>query len=209
MSDTHSEGRLSGEVTFDLLWAVGTGAGVGEGVARPLGATLHGEGGQAPLVDVRVGALVPGWSRALGEVLGGTPHLPSGREAAAGSGRVVGNPAAQQKGQSVAADGRPGRKSAAGNQQPQGHQPVWGRCCIDPAVSGPAPHGVGGSPAVGVGGWGLFRAVGPRPRSVEGLSVCRTFHFSSVLKQRDKETKNQICLFDQVTQSRKISNMFH
>lgn len=186
MSDTQSEGRLSGEVTVDLLRAVGTGARVRRGITWPLGATLHGEGGLAPLVNVRVGAAVSGRSRAHGEVLAGTADLPPGREAVAGPGRFVGNLAAHQKWQRVAADRRAGRDSAAGNQQPRRHQPVWGRRRIDPAVSGTAPHGVGGSPAVAVDRRGLLRAVGPRPRSVEGLSYEGEEH----VWFQDKKTKN-------------------
>lgn len=132
MSDTQSEGRLSGKVTFDLLWAVGTGARVGEGVTQPLGATLHGEGGLAPVVNVRVGAVVSGRSRALGEILGRTADLSPGREAVAGAGRFVRNLTAHQEGKRVAADRRAGRDSAAGNQQPQCHP-----TCLGPALRRP------------------------------------------------------------------------
>lgn len=132
MSDTQSEGRLCGEVTFDLLWAVGTGTRVGEGMSRRLGAALHGEGGLAPLVNVRIGAVVSGRSRALGEVLGGTADLSPGREAVAGPGWFVGNLAAHQKGKRVAADRKAGRDSAAGNRQPAS--------AVSPTCLGPAPH---------------------------------------------------------------------
>lgn len=188
MSDAQSEGGLCGEVAVDPLWAVGPGARVGEGVAWPLGATLHGVGGLAPVVNVRVGAAVPGRSRALGEVLGGAPHLPPGGETEAGAGRFVGNLAAHQKGKRVAADGRGGHDSAAGNRQAQPHLPVGGRRYVHPPVPGAAPHGVGGSPAVGVDRRGLFRAVGPRPRSVEGLSCVRSVSFQQRLK-KNKQTK--------------------
>lgn len=83
--DTQSEGRLSGEVTFELLWAVGPGARIHDGVTGPLSPTLHGERGLALVVNVRVGAVVPGRSRALGEVLRGTSDPPPGREAVAGA----------------------------------------------------------------------------------------------------------------------------
>lgn len=85
VSDTQSEGRLSGEVTSELLWAVGTGARIHEGITGPLSPTLHGERGLALVVNVRVGAVVPGRSRALGEVLRGTSDVPPGREAVAGA----------------------------------------------------------------------------------------------------------------------------
>lgn len=78
MSDTQSEGGLSGEVTFDPLWAVCPGARIHEGIARPLGPTLHGEGGLAAVVDVRVGGVVPGRPGTLGEILRGTSDVPPG-----------------------------------------------------------------------------------------------------------------------------------
>lgn len=78
MSDPQGEGRLSGEVTSELLRAVCPGARIHEGVAWPLGPTLHGEGGLAAVVNVRVGGVVPGRSGTLGEILRGTSDVSPG-----------------------------------------------------------------------------------------------------------------------------------
>lgn len=78
MSDTQSEGRLSGEVTFELLRAVCPGARIHEGIAWPLGPTLHGKGGLAVVVNVRVGGVVPGRSGTLGEILRRTTDVSPG-----------------------------------------------------------------------------------------------------------------------------------
>lgn len=104
MSDAQSVGGLCGEVRVELLWAVRAGAGVGKQAAGPLGPALHGEGGLPPAVNVRVGAVVFGRSRAHGEVFGRRSDLPPGREAVAGAGRLMGNVAAQQIRQRVAAE---------------------------------------------------------------------------------------------------------
>lgn len=120
VSDTQGEGWLCGEVTPDLLWAVGTGPRARPRAIRPPGATLHGEGGLAPVVNVRVGAAVSGRSRALGEVLGGPADLPAGGQAVAGAGRFVRDPAAHQKGKRVAADSGAGREL----------------CCWEPPTTG-------------------------------------------------------------------------
>lgn len=78
MSDPQSVGRLSGEVHVKLLWAVCAGARIGKRVVGPLSPALHGEGGLPLVVNVRVGAVVFGRSRAHGEVFGRRSDLPPG-----------------------------------------------------------------------------------------------------------------------------------
>lgn len=78
VSDTQSVGRWFGEVHKKLLWAVCAGAGIGKGIIRPLSPALHGEGGLALVVNVRVDAVVFCRSGAHGEVFGGSSDLPPG-----------------------------------------------------------------------------------------------------------------------------------
>lgn len=61
-----------------LLRAVRARAGDSRGITRPLSPSLHGEGGLALVVNVRVGGVVFCWSRAHGEVIGGSSDLPPG-----------------------------------------------------------------------------------------------------------------------------------
>lgn len=59
-----------------LFRAVSAGAGDGRGITGSLSPFLHGEGGLALVVDVGVGGVVFGRSRALGEVFRRSSHLP-------------------------------------------------------------------------------------------------------------------------------------
>ncbi len=96
VSDAQSAGRWFGEVQMKLLWAVRAGAGNSRGIIRLLSPALHGEGGLTLVVNVQVDAVVSCWSRAHGEIFGGSSDLPPAWEAVAGTGGFVRNRAAQQ-----------------------------------------------------------------------------------------------------------------
>lgn len=68
VSDTDSVGRRLGEVHVGLLWAVSAGPGNSRGIIGPLSPALHGEGGLALEVNVRVDGVVFCRSGAHGEV---------------------------------------------------------------------------------------------------------------------------------------------
>lgn len=68
VSDTDSVGRRLGEVHVGLLWAVRAGPGNSRGITGPLSPALHGEGGLALEVNVRVDGVVFCRTRAHGEV---------------------------------------------------------------------------------------------------------------------------------------------
>lgn len=76
VSDTQSVGRGLREVKMRPLWAVRARARIVSGITRPFRPALHGEGGLALAVNVRVDAAVFSWSRALGEVVGGRADFP-------------------------------------------------------------------------------------------------------------------------------------
>lgn len=60
-----------------LLRPVGPRAGNSEGITRPFGAALHGEGRLTPVVNVWVGATVFCGSGAHGKILSGISDLPA------------------------------------------------------------------------------------------------------------------------------------
>lgn len=112
VSDTQSVGRGLREVKMRSLWVVRARARIVSRITRPLCPALHGEGGLALAVNVRVDAAVFSWSRALGEVIGGPSDFPPRWEAVAGAGGFVGNLATQQIGKSVAAEKKTTREQS-------------------------------------------------------------------------------------------------
>lgn len=112
VSDTQSVGRGLREVKMRSLWVVRARARIVSRITRPLCPALHGEGGLALAVNVRVDAAVFSWSRALGEVIGWPSDFPPRWEAVAGAGGFVGNLATQQIGKSVAAEKKTTREQS-------------------------------------------------------------------------------------------------
>lgn len=76
VSDAQSEGWRFGEVLVKLLRAVRARTGNSRGIIRLLSPALHGEGGLALAVDVRVDGAVFRRPRAHGEVFGRSSDLP-------------------------------------------------------------------------------------------------------------------------------------
>lgn len=140
VSDAQGERWRPGEVQVRFLRAVRARSGVLRGVVGPSSPALHGEGGLALTVDVRMSAVVLPWSGTHREVFGGSANFSTGRDGVAGAGGFVGNLTAQQIGETVA---------------------VWCRDSIHRAVSGPGSYRVGWWPAVKIDRRSPLWTVGP------------------------------------------------